>query len=167
MKVKEVSREIFERSLTSAKEDSFAKTFFAKSNMMNLWDDCLGVFEGDELCCAIVVTISKREPKIVNLQLIHTFHKHRNKGYARLLTNLMIEDMRNEIKYFRVSAEKTAIGFYEKLGFKFLGEQKSGTQLSMCLVTSDKISECLFDLNDPIIHREVYRKGKGGCVKVF
>ena len=167
MEIKEVSKEVFCAHFTGLKEDSFAKTFAAKCNMMDIWDECYGVFEGDELCCAIIVTISKRDPKVANLQLIHTFYKHRNKGYAKFLTEAMLDSMIDEIKYFRVSAEKTAVGFYEKLGFTFLGEQKSGTQLSMCKVTSNKISQCDFDINDPIINKEVNRKGKGGCVKIF
>lgn len=167
MNINEVTREVFINHITDLKEDKFAKTFRAKCDMMGLWDKCLGIFEGEELCCVIVITISKREPKIANLQLIHTFFKHRKKGYARKLTELVIEDIIDEIDYLRVSAEKSAVGFYEKLGFKFLGEQKSGCQLSICKTTSSDISKCSFNLSDPIINKAVYRKGKGGCVNVF
>ena len=162
-----VTKEIFENSLTGLKEDSFAKTFLAKCNMMNIWDECFGVFIGTELCCAIIITLSKRVPVTANLQLIHTFHKHRNKGYAKYLTLAMLKDVMGKADYLRVSAEKTAVGFYEKLGFKFLGMQKSGTSLSMCKITSRVIAECQFDKRDPIIEKELLRKGKGGCVVIY
>ena len=163
----EVTKEIFINSLTELKEDGFAKTFLAKCNMMNIWHECYGIFVGGELACAIIVTVSKRVPTVANLQLIHTFFKFRNRGYAKRLTEAILADIMPEVQYLRVSAEKTAIGFYERLGFKFLGEQKSGTQLSMCKVTSFTISECEFNIEDPVINKEVYRKGRGGCVKVF
>jgi len=167
VRLDEVSKEVFIKNLTGLKEDSFAKTFLAKCNMMNIWDQCFGIFVGERLACAIIVTISKRDPKIANLQLIHTFYEFRKRGYAKQLTETILNEIIGEISYLRVSAEKTAVGFYEKLGFKFLGEQKSGTQLSMCRVVPGKISDFIFDINDPAIYKEVYRKGKGGCVKIF
>jgi len=159
-----------ESSLSSIhkKEDSFAKTFIAKANMQEQWDDCLGAFDGEVLLGAIIVTISKRKPHVANLQLLHTFYEHRNKGIAKLLCDFSF----NQVKcigaeYIRVSSEIPAITFYEKIGFKFLGKQKSGCQLSICKLTGNTFSECDYDINDPIINKAVYKKGKGGCVEIF
>jgi predicted GNAT family N-acyltransferase len=162
-----VDQVTFRNHLTNLKEDNFAKTFLAKCNMMNLWEDCYGIFEGSELLCAMVITVSKSNPRIANLQLIHTFFKHRGKGAAKSLTMTLLNSMEGEFDYLRVSAEKTAVGFYEKLGFKFLGQQKSGTLLSVFKATSTDIRKCSFDKNDPVIDKMLNRKGKGGCVIIF
>lgn len=162
-----VSRDEFIRHITSDKADSFAKTFRAKCDMMRLWDKCFGLFEGDELCSAVIFTISKNNPAMMNLQLLHTFCKHRRKGYAKKLTLEILNSLIGDVDYIRVSAEKTAVPFYESIGFKFLGEQKSGTLLSVCKVTSESIDECSFDKNDAYINKCLNRNGKGGCVKIF
>lgn len=161
-----VDRETFINSI-GGKEDSFAKTFRAKCDMMQLWEQCFGLYEGDELCSAVVFTISKNKPTTANLQLIHTFAKHRMKGYGKKLTIDVLDMIISEIEYLRVSAEQTAVGFYENMGFKFLGRQKSGTQLSMCKITSNKISKCEFDKDDKYIWKCLNRNGKGGCVEIF
>jgi len=162
-----VSKEKFISSISESKEDRFAKTFAAKCNMMDIWEDCVGIFEDNNLACAMVLTISKRQPKVANIQLIHTFANFRFKGYAKKLTLTIIDSYLSEIKYLRVSSEKSAVGFYKKLGFKFLGVQKSGTLLSMCKVVGNNIGEFEFDKNDPIISRELNKKGKGGCIEIF
>lgn len=167
MEIREVTREEFVSFITDAKEDRFAKTFRAKCDMMDLWKECIGLFMENELCCAIVVTVSKREPKVANIQLIHTFFKHRGNGYASVLTNIVVSSLFGTFEYLRVSAEKDAVGFYEKIGFTFLGEQKSGCQLSICKMNSTKISDNVFDKSDPFIMKQLNRKGKGGCVKIF
>lgn len=162
-----VTREQFIAAISDKKEDNFAKTFRAKCDMMKLWEQCFGLFENGELCSAVIFTTSKNKPYTANLQLIHTFYKHRNKGYGKQLTLEVLDLIIGSVEYLRVSAEKTAVGFYEKLGFKFLGVQKSGTQLSMCKVTSDKISKCKFDKKDEHIWKCLNRNGRGGCVEIF
>ena len=166
--LRKVTREDFIKHITEAKQDSFAKTFVAKADMQDLWGNCIGVWEDNNLLGAIIVSFSKRTPIIANLQLLHTFYASRGKGVGRTLCDFAIaEANRYNASYFRVSAEPDAVVFYEKCGFTFLGEQKSGSQLSMFKLNGPTYSDGIYDIDDPVINKAVYRKGKGGCVKVF
>lgn len=150
------------------KEDGFAKTFMAKCKMMKAWEFSTGVYdkEGD-LAAAIVTTYSKRLPKVANLQLLHTFAKHRRKGYAKALCVLSIHKAyRTGCQYYRVSAESEAVEFYKSIGFKFVGRQKSGCFLSIFPLTSPKIEENKLRM-DSVVNSALYSKRKGGCVEVF
>lgn len=168
MKLRETSREEFESAITDNVGDKFAKTFVAKANMQDQWEYCIGAWDGDELLGAIITTISKRTPKVANLQLLHTFVKHRGKGVGKVLCNdALIRAKGDGAIYFRVSAEPDAIKFYEKIGFTFLGEQKSKCQLSMFRIINDTFDSGDYDINDSVINSAVFKKGKGGCVKVF
>ncbi|MEK9697100.1 MAG: GNAT family N-acetyltransferase, partial [Candidatus Poseidoniales archaeon] len=80
MKLRECTEDQFKAAITSDKADRFAKTFVAKAKMLNKWENCIGAWDNDELMGAILTTVSKRSPKIANLQLLHTFAKHRRKG---------------------------------------------------------------------------------------
>jgi predicted GNAT family acetyltransferase len=63
---------------------------------------------------------------------MHTLHAYRGQGVGRLLVEDAIQVAKDlDCKYFRVSAERTAVGFYAKCGIPFLGMQKSGTFLSL------------------------------------
>jgi GNAT superfamily N-acetyltransferase len=167
-RLRRTTREEFSKHITVQKQDSFAKTFVAKADMQELWDNCMGVWEDDNLLGAIIVSFSKRTPVIANLQLLHTFYASRGKGVGRTLCDFAIaEAHRYNATYFRVSAEADAVQFYEKCGFTFLGEQKSGSQLSMFKLNGPTYQDGLYDINDTVINKAVYRKGKGGCVKVF
>jgi predicted acetyltransferase len=162
------SREEFISAISTDPADKFAKTFVAKADMQKQWDECWGVFEGTQLMAAIITTVSKRKPHVANLQLLHTFANHRGKGAARVLCENSLSDMKNRgVSFFRVSSEPSAVGFYEKIGFKFWGKQKSGCQLSIFRITSDSFSECEYDYTDSVIYNAVNKKGKGGCVEIF
>ena len=169
MKLLSTSKEEFVKHITESKGDKFARTFVSKATMQNQWDHCVGCWNEDkELMGAIIVTRSKREPFVFNLQLLHTFYKHRRKGVARALTQHSLESVQNYVgSYFRVSSEPTAVPFYEAMGFKFLGKQKSGTQLSMFRIVNNQFGDGAYNLDDPVIHAAVHRRGKGGCVEVF
>ena len=158
----------FKAAITTDPADKFAKTFVAKANMQDQWDFCVGAWDGDTLLGAIITTISKRDPKVANLQLLHTFAEHRGKGVGRILCEDSLRfARRNDALYFRVSAEPDAVKFYEKIGFTMLGEQKSKSQLSMFKIRGETFAEGLYDVDDSVISKAVFRKGKGGCVKVF
>tara|TARA_R100000655_G_scaffold17039_2_gene36584 strand:+ start:3176 stop:3694 length:519 start_codon:yes stop_codon:yes gene_type:complete len=162
------SRDIFCKYINDSQEDKFAKTFVSKADFQKQWQFCVGMFDNDELMGAIITTHSKREPKVANLQLLHTFYKHRRKGVAsKLVQHSINKSMIDQCMYYRVSAEPDAVIFYESIGFKMLGEQKSGCQLSMFRIQSELASEGMYNLKDPTIRKNVYKKGKGGCVKVF
>jgi GNAT superfamily N-acetyltransferase len=120
-------------AIGDAKLDAFVKTFIGKADKQKMWDKCRGVFDHDNNLLGIcITTITKRDPKSANLQLMHTFSKYRRKGIGRLLLedSMDLANMEN-CEYFRVSAEITAVGFYASCGIPFLGIQKSGTYLSL------------------------------------
>lgn len=168
MKLRSCSAEEFKSAITDDPADKFAKTFVAKANMQEQWGDCTGAWDGEELLGAIITTISKRSPVVANLQLLHTFAKHRGKGVGRVLCDHSLTKARErQANYFRVSAEPNAVEFYKKVGFTFLGEQKSGCQLSMFRIAGDSFSEGIYDLDDNTIYNAVFSKRKGGCVRVF
>jgi GNAT superfamily N-acetyltransferase len=168
LKLSKCSRADFIAAITEDKEDNFAKTFVAKADMQGQWESCIGAYDGNELTAAIITTISKTKPYVANLQLLHTFAKHRGKGSARLLCEDSLKCARsNGATYFRVSSEKMAVGFYERLGFKFWGAQKSGCQLSIFRIGGDTYLEGDYDYSDTTINKAVNRKGKGGCVTLF
>jgi GNAT superfamily N-acetyltransferase len=168
LKLSKCSRADFISAISTDKEDNFAKTFIAKADMQGQWDYCIGAFDGNELTAAIITTISKTKPHVANLQLLHTFVKHRGKGSARILCEDSLKRARaSGATYFRVSSEKGAVGFYERLGFRFWGAQKSGTQLSIFRIGGDTFLEGDYDYSDTVINKGVNRKGKGGCTTLY
>jgi len=87
---------------------------------------------------------------------------------ARVLTQDSLDRAQGlGTSYYRVSAEPDAVVFYESMGFKFLGKQKSGCSLSMFKINGKNFVDGIYDLTDPVINAAVYKKGKGGCVQVF
>jgi GNAT superfamily N-acetyltransferase len=169
LKLIKCTRDQFIKAISDDKADKFAKTFVAKADMQDQWDDCIGAFnEEGELMAAIITTISKRKPFVANLQLLHTFAKHRGQGAAKALCEASLRHVKGkQALYFRVSSEPESVGFYEKIGFKFWGKQKSGCQLSIFRIDGDTFSEGDYDYTDQMINGAIHKKGKGGCVEVF
>lgn len=169
MKLRKCSRDEFKSAISKDKADNFAKTFISKADMQEQWDYCWGAYsEDDELMAAIITTFSKRKPCVANLQLLHTFVKHRGKGAAKVLCEHSLQQAKkNGALYFRVSSEIVAVKFYEKIGLKFWGKQKSGCQLSIFRIGGDSFSEGVYDYNDRVINNAIHKKGKGGCVEIF
>lgn len=167
LKFKITTKEEFVSFITDCKEDRFARTFVAKCDMLDKWDWVIGIWDEDELCGAILTTYSKRQPIVANLQLLHTFYKHRNKGIAKCLCDFSLYCAhRLKIDYFRVSADPEAIKFYEKIGMTMLGEQKSKCQLSMFRITSPEFRDNDYSI-DSFIYKQMTRKGKGACIIIF
>jgi hypothetical protein len=169
MKLDKVDREQFVAAISDNRADKFAKTFRAKADMQEQWPHCQGCFDDDgNLMGAIIVTKSKRLPTVYNLQLLHTFACHRKKGVGRFLVESVLGALGNQTDaYLRVSSEPDAVGFYEALGFRFLGKQKSGCQLSMFRINGASPSQGIYSLDEEAISKAVYKRGKGGCVEVF
>lgn len=166
MRLDSVTREKFVSSISPSKEDRFAKTFVAKCDMLDAWDLCRGLYDGDNLGGAIVFTFSKKQPKVCNLQLLHTFHAFRGRKIAKTLCQNAIDSaLHNKAEYFRVSAELDAVDFYKKCGFQFVGKQKT-CELSLFRLTSSNISENNFE-PDEYVWKQMNRKGKGGCVEKY
>ena len=127
----------------------------------------MGYWNGKTLCAAIVTTHSARDPKTANLSLLHTFAKHRGKGYAsKLVTDSLNEALRAECLYYRVSSEFDATPFYRKLGFKFLGTQKTA-ELSMFRLNGPLPKDGAYDLTDAHIAKSVITSKRGGLIKTF
>lgn len=168
MKLRKCTREEFVASITEDKADGFAKTFRAKADMQQQWDECLGAFNDDgELMGAIITTVGKTNPKVANLQLLHTFAKHRRKGVARELTLASYDDaVARGAVYFRVSAEPEAVAFYESVGFTFWGLQKSGCSLSIFKING-KLKDGIYNDKDPIVNKALYSGRKGSLASSY
>lgn len=166
MKFDFILKEEFVKCITDDPADKFAKTFVAKADYQHLWRYCIGALYEDIVLGAIITTVSKREPKIANLQLLHVFAKHRMRKIGSMLVYMSMQNAFNAgAKYYRVSAEPSAVKFYEKYGFKFWGKQKSGCELSMFEMINDHIGK--YDIDDPVIYKAVHKSGKGGCVEIY
>lgn len=164
--LRSVSQIQFESFITNYKEDKFAKTFLSKGRMMGLFP-CVGCWKGKDLAGAIAWSISKHQPKVLNLQLLMTFYRYRRCGVATLLCQRLEKELK-KVEYFRVSAEPEAVPFYLSLGVKFLGEQKSGTLLSVGIVKkAPRLAALSFDASDPGVRGMLLRKGRGGCVRLL
>ena len=168
MMLRKCTREEFVAAITDNKADSFAKTFKAKADMQKQWDECLGAFNDEgELMGAIITTLSRTQPKVANLQLLHTFAKYRRKGVGKELTLASYEDIvRRGAVYFRVSAEAPAVSFYESLRFTFWGKQKSGCSLSIFRVNG-ALESGIYDENDPTIRKALYSGRKGSLASSY
>ena len=155
-------------------EDGFAGTFKAKAKAMNLWEYARCIHEATpgnfKVAAGISVRCSKRSPnRVANLQLLHTFHAYRRQGLGKRLVESEFQRVVDyeRCEYFRVSSEENALPFYRSLGFRFWGAQKSGTCLSIFRIVGPHIVGGDYDPNDPIIHRAVFSKARGGVVNLF
>jgi len=167
MKLIKINKDMFVSSITKNTLDKFAKTFVSKCDMINGWENCFGCVKNKDIMGAIVVTYTKKEPKCANLQLLHTFAKHRNKGVASFLCKKAFKKaVDDDCKYFRVSSEIDAVEFYRKIGFKFIGKQKSGTLLSIFKINGYEIKNGIYE-GDSYVLRKSKKKGKGGVVEFF
>lgn len=156
-----VTRDQFIASISSDPADKFAKTFTAKADMQKLWELAIGYWHGKLVLGAIIVTISKHKPICANLQLLHVFAEYRNLGVGRQLCNYALSyAIERNCDYFRVSSEPGAVGFYNKLGIRFWGKQKSGCHLSIFKITGSQFSDGSYN-NDEFIHSNLYSGRKG------
>lgn len=142
------------------KADAFIKTFIGKADKQTMWHLAKGAYDASgELAGFIITTLSRQKdgkPRSANLQLMHTLHKFRGKGVGRVLVNDSIANAKAEgCTYFRVSAERTAVGFYAKCGIPFLGLQKSGTFLSLFNIEGDRSI-----IDDYIYDKALHRLGR-------
>lgn len=168
LQLRKCTRDEFVSAITEDKADGFSKTFRAKADMQKQWDECLGSFDSSgELMGAIITTLGKTNPRVANLQLLHTFAKHRRKGIAKQLTLASYDDVVSRgAVYFRVSAEPGAVLFYENIGFKFWGLQKSGCSLSMFKI-ADSLNNGIYDDADPILQKALYSGRKGSLASSY
>ena len=163
MEIRSITRDEWIDSLTDLKEDKFAKVFLGKADARGYWDKALGCFVEGELAGGIISTHSKREPKTMNIQILHTFYDFRRRGVAKYLCEYAYQEaFKEECKYFRVSSAPKAKPFYESLGMEFWGRQKSGGYLCFHKMTSDTISEGVYDREDSITLKKVYQDR--GCI---
>lgn len=147
------------------RSDAFAGTFIAKCDTLGRWDCCTGAFSDGSLVGATVLTFSKKTPTVANLQLMHTFSKHRGRGFGAAMLREVLERASRFARYFRVSSEPESAGFYRKQGLKFWGHQKSGCLL--CMFRIDQDGTRSYDLRDPVVRDAVNKRGRGGVVSSF
>jgi ribosomal protein S18 acetylase RimI-like enzyme len=170
--IHQVTKHQFVAAISDDVGDNFAKTFKARASAQNLWGDCFGYWKGEELLGAIITKYSsptsKRSPKKANLTLLHTFAKHRNKGIgSKLVQDAIDKAIKKGCQYFRVSSEPEAVEFYRKLGFKFLGKQKSGSYVSMCRLNGNNIKNGTFDWSDEFIGDDLTKRARGAVQEKF
>ena len=94
---------------------------FTNDELENKKDEILiGAFEEEKMlgCCMLI----KMNNKMVRLRQMAVMNNLRGKGIGRALMNFA-ENIARDLGYRTITmhARKTAIGFYEKLGFKVFG----------------------------------------------
>lgn len=145
-------------------KDTFKRHFIYQAGLRGYWPYAIGCWEGVELLGVLIVTFSKREPKVATLQLLHVFHSHRGKGAGRFLADYAIQYAFNSgCAYFRISSEPRAVKFYEALGIRFWGKQKWGYSLSVFKIGGASYLDAIYDDTDPYIHQALY-SGKAGSL---
>lgn len=73
------------------------------------------------------ITFTKRNPKYCCLRHIVTLEEYRGEGIGSKLMNEIYKEINNRgYTNLRLFADKPSVGFYEKLGFKWLGKSKTG-----------------------------------------
>lgn len=167
LEVVPITYEDFAKRMPFAKEDNFAKTFLAKVRVMNLWSGTYGILnEQGVLRAAITVTENRRG--VTNLQLLHTFSTERRSGLGKYLCDWSLKRAYERGQgYFRVSAEVSAVDFYKRIGYKFLGKQKSGCLLSIFKIGGPRIEDAIYDLDDRVIQSALNSKARGGVIERF
>ena len=96
---------------------------FSNDELENEKDEILiGAFEEEKMlgCCMLI----KMNNKTVRLRQMAVMNNLRGKGIGRALMNFA-ENIARDLGYRTITmhARKTAIGFYEKLGYGVVGEE--------------------------------------------
>ena len=96
---------------------------FSNDELENEKDEILiGAFEEEKMlgCCMLI----KMNNKTVRLRQMAVMNNLRGKGIGRALMNFA-ENIARDLGYRTITmhARKTAIGFYEKLGYAVVGEE--------------------------------------------
>ena len=96
---------------------------FSNDELENEKDEILiGAFEDEKMlgCCMLI----KMTNKTVRLRQMAVMNNLRGKGIGRALMNFA-ENIARDLGYRTITmhARKTAIGFYEKLGYSVVGEE--------------------------------------------
>lgn len=137
---------------------------------MHLWsEDMVGVLDGDgSVKAAICTRLTKRGTIVCNLQLLHTFAAHRRQGLATALVLRQYERNYKQVwgRYFRVSSEHDAVGFYRSLGIKFWGLQKSGSYLCIHFVAGPHPSSGVYEMSD-WLKGQLHSGRRGSLVEAF
>lgn len=169
MRFEPITREQFVREPRIG-ADKFAATFASKADAMKLWPFVSGFVHDDgHIMAAICVRVTTRGYPVANLQLLHTFSAHRNRGLATSLVLDEYERIVSVADYFRVSSEHDAVGFYRSLGLKFWGRQKSGSLLCIHRIESTvaTIADGAYDQEDPTINKLLFSGRRGSLVEEF
>src|ERR1051326_6442246 len=159
--------EHFQARMPFSKEDAFCKTYVAKARVMGLWEQTWGILTDQGLLRA-AITVTENRRAVTNLQLLHTMFSERGQGLGKYLCEWALRRaFERDQKYFRVSAEVDAVKFYQRIGYKFLGRQKSGCQLSIFKIGGPEITDAIYDPEDPVIQSALNSRARGGVVERF
>lgn len=164
--VQHVTREQFIEAIGPG--DEFARKYFVKhADEDQLWKTTYGVVFRECINGAISIKFVLGKNSYANIKLLHTFAAHRKCGVATALCNFALKIAHaHGFKYFRVSANPEAIGFYRKCGFKFWGKQRSGCLLSAFKIGGPRIEQGIYE-RDEVIDRWLTKGKRGSCVEIY
>jgi len=97
------------------------------------WDSKNSFVYGFEDKGYVFYSFTSKEPKHCTIRHLFVLEEYRGKGVGRKIIEMIKTHMRmRSIKRFRFFCNKPAIEFYNKLGFKYLGESKQGLPFVYC-----------------------------------
>ena len=103
----------------------------------------------------------------VNLKWIMTLPEARGQGaFRHLCEDAVFDAWKNGCKYFRVSINGPALGAYEKVGFKTIGEQRGNCFLSAGRIGGPTVAAMEWIVDDRI-WKWANQKPRGGCIKLY
>jgi len=149
----QVSKEEIQNFLKNCDGQKYAGTFYSKINARPP-DEFFVYKDGDIL--GFYAKKATKDKKQTTLDLLFVDERYRGKHIGEKLVKHFLQNV--DTPYIRISSEKTARKFYEKLGIKFRCQQKSGTYLAIFKKDGDK------DEIDDFIKKKMQAK-RGGCYK--
>jgi len=97
------------------------------------WDSKNSFVYGFEDKGYVFYSFTSKEPKHCTIRHLFVLEEYRGKGVGRKIIEMIKTHMRmRSINRFRFFCNKPAIEFYNKLGFKYLGESKQGLPFVYC-----------------------------------
>jgi len=97
------------------------------------WDSKNSFVYGFEDKGYVFYSFTSKEPKHCTIRHLFVLEEYRGTGVGRKIIEMIKTHMRmRSIKRFRFFCNKPAIEFYNKLGFKYLGESKQGLPFVYC-----------------------------------
>lgn len=98
-------------------------------------------YKGGNLAGLYFLTYTQRQPQHATLRHIVTMEPYRGCGLGTEMLNDLFAEINAHptCNRLRIMADKTAVKFYEKNGFHWLGESKTGLPFTYCYVTDNNV----------------------------